>query len=521
MAGSYPRRDTADALDPGAITGPGAVASAAATELQALTALPPAQRTPPSQMYSNSSAWPAASMVSEGAKDAGLLSRSEDDEASGSMSSSSGSRINESAGGEGGEGRGRDDDDSDAAVAGEGQDDGEGDDEGDGAGVSEKEEGGDKEQEVERVEEDEGKEPGEEGIVEDEGALAAIRASESELEPSVDAEKVEKVEVGEERGDTGAGDDEGALAPIRASESELEVNEDVEAGDLRVVGGEGASASGRGSSPQEEQEQELDGNVTEEMKGGDGDTELGSREAAEEEALTAIRASASEPEEKEQEQELSIDVTGDETVDVEEAGGSEGKMNMEGQEQRSERRTRRLDWADERNDSDVVELEEDARSYPRKIRGRKEDANTMRKEFRGGVSEGGRGKRPRQEFWLPGMEEGVEEVEIAAEQAREGDEGRLSPGSSRRRGLMLVEEEGEGDMESSKWEREAPHAEQVSLMWLGPEVSNGKWMAPAEGSVWQELFSRLRLTRWRPQQVSASCRRPCGHWDTLRSELRV
>lgn len=56
----------------------------------------------------------------------------------------------------------------------------------------------------------------------------------------------------------------------------------------------------------------------------------------------------------------------------------------------------------------------------------------------------------------------------------------------------------------------------VSLLWLGPEVSDGRWRAPEEGSLWAEAFLRLRLTRWQPQHVSASCRMPCGHWDTLR-----
>lgn len=59
-------------------------------------------------------------------------------------------------------------------------------------------------------------------------------------------------------------------------------------------------------------------------------------------------------------------------------------------------------------------------------------------------------------------------------------------------------------------------AHKVSLLWLGPEVADGSWHEPAEGSLWQEAFSRLRLTKWKPQHVSASCRTPCGHWDTLR-----
>ncbi|CAN0035859.1 unnamed protein product [Scytosiphon promiscuus] len=58
-------------------------------------------------------------------------------------------------------------------------------------------------------------------------------------------------------------------------------------------------------------------------------------------------------------------------------------------------------------------------------------------------------------------------------------------------------------------------AEGVSLLWIGSPGSNGLWREPEEGSLWAEAFSRLRLTKWEPQQVSAACRIPCGHWDTL------
>lgn len=56
--------------------------------------------------------------------------------------------------------------------------------------------------------------------------------------------------------------------------------------------------------------------------------------------------------------------------------------------------------------------------------------------------------------------------------------------------------------------------ENISLLWLGAEVADGEWKAPAAGSVLAEAFSRIRLTRWRPQHVTRSCRMPCGHWDT-------
>lgn len=59
-------------------------------------------------------------------------------------------------------------------------------------------------------------------------------------------------------------------------------------------------------------------------------------------------------------------------------------------------------------------------------------------------------------------------------------------------------------------------SDRVSLLWLGPEVADGRWKAPEEGSLWDEAFSRLRLTHWKPQHVSKACRMPCGHWDTLR-----
>eukprot|EP00752_Nemacystus_decipiens_P017805 g15963.t1 len=60
--------------------------------------------------------------------------------------------------------------------------------------------------------------------------------------------------------------------------------------------------------------------------------------------------------------------------------------------------------------------------------------------------------------------------------------------------------------------------DRVSLMWMGPQATDGSWWSPEEGSLWAEAFARLRLTRWKPQQVSASCRIPCGHWDTLSPE---
>lgn len=58
--------------------------------------------------------------------------------------------------------------------------------------------------------------------------------------------------------------------------------------------------------------------------------------------------------------------------------------------------------------------------------------------------------------------------------------------------------------------------ERISLVWLGAEVADGLWRAPQEGSVWEEAFRRLRLTRWKPQHVSATCRTPCAHWNTNR-----
>ncbi|CAM9412511.1 unnamed protein product [Ectocarpus sp. 12 AP-2014] len=57
-------------------------------------------------------------------------------------------------------------------------------------------------------------------------------------------------------------------------------------------------------------------------------------------------------------------------------------------------------------------------------------------------------------------------------------------------------------------------ADRVSLLWMGPSASDGLWREPGEGSLWAEAFSRLRLTRWKPQHVSESCRIPCGHWNT-------
>ncbi|CAB1100726.1 unnamed protein product [Ectocarpus sp. CCAP 1310/34] len=57
-------------------------------------------------------------------------------------------------------------------------------------------------------------------------------------------------------------------------------------------------------------------------------------------------------------------------------------------------------------------------------------------------------------------------------------------------------------------------ADRVSLLWMGPSASDGLWREPGEGSLWAEVFSRLRLTRWKPQHVSESCRIPCGHWNT-------
>lgn len=59
-------------------------------------------------------------------------------------------------------------------------------------------------------------------------------------------------------------------------------------------------------------------------------------------------------------------------------------------------------------------------------------------------------------------------------------------------------------------------ADRVSLLWMGPSASDGLWREPGEGSLWAEAFSRLRLTRWKPQHVSESCRIPCGHWNTAR-----
>ncbi|CAM9256990.1 unnamed protein product [Choristocarpus tenellus] len=56
--------------------------------------------------------------------------------------------------------------------------------------------------------------------------------------------------------------------------------------------------------------------------------------------------------------------------------------------------------------------------------------------------------------------------------------------------------------------------ESISAMWMGSEVVDGVWKLPEEGSLWWEAFSRLRLTKYAPQQVQISCRTACEHWDT-------
>ncbi|CAN0012361.1 unnamed protein product, partial [Hapterophycus canaliculatus] len=147
----------------------------------------------------------------------------------------------------------------------------------------------------------------------------------------------------------------------------------------------------------------------------------------------------------------------------------------------------------------------------------------------GEAVEGGESREDAPEAAKAGEEEGVEEGELGSRASVSGspaaeEQDRLRTRGRRRRlaGAAAVEtaaggsEVGEGD----PWSAGAAAggggaAESVSLLWIGSPGSNGLWSEPEEGSLWAEAFSRLRLTKWEPQQVSAACRIPCGRWDTL------
>lgn len=84
------------------------------------------------------------------------------------------------------------------------------------------------------------------------------------------------------------------------------------------------------------------------------------------------------------------------------------------------------------------------------------------------------------------------------------------------RGRSLVDGELAVERAADGVDVDEDRAKRVSLIWLGPEVSDGEWREPEEGSLWGEAFSRLRLTQWKPQQVSSSCRTSCSHWNVDR-----
>lgn len=90
----------------------------------------------------------------------------------------------------------------------------------------------------------------------------------------------------------------------------------------------------------------------------------------------------------------------------------------------------------------------------------------------------------------------------------EGAEGRSGAGAGASRALVA------GGQAQDEFAPATP--DRVSLLWMGPQATDGSWREPEEDSLWAEAFVRLRLTRWKPQQVTASCRIPCGHWDAHR-----
>ena len=135
---------------------------------------------------------------------------------------------------------------------------------------------------------------------------------------------------------------------------------------------------------------------------------------------------------------------------------------------------------------------------------------------------GGSGRLPIQRRHALNQEDGEEEKEKEKEEEEDKDADEVRHPSVKEEdrdvGADIV-----ASAPAAAWGREprlelvpSSTAESVSLLWMGSLASDGLWREPDEGSLWAEAFSRLRLTRWRPQQVSKSCRLPCGHWDTLR-----
>lgn len=290
-------------------------------------------------------------------------------------------------------------------------------------------------------------------VVQGEGGIAG------QLAASLSPDDVSDTTPGkEESGEARKG--MGTEADMESQEEEVAVGAKLAAsatGDDSGSGGGGAVEGGGGAEPAPETEDELLGALVGAGIGGGG----------EEEALEGLEERSEE------------DLGGygsEEESGLEEAGSGSGGGGGEGEVAGS-----RASVSTSTADADAAAVQEERRQIMRRRR---------LASSGGGADAAGAGM--------------AERGETEAEEARRGRAGAGAGAGGGSRALV------------SRGTFSPVTPDKVSLMWMGPQATDGLWRAPDEDSLWAEAFARLRLTRWKPQQVSASCRIPCGHWDTLR-----